>query len=57
METFDIHNWHVVRTSSNVLPKTTRTKVSHAHEDRLVREKQLLATMKDLNEERESEKV
>ncbi|CAM9614464.1 unnamed protein product, partial [Ectocarpus sp. 12 AP-2014] len=32
-------------------------KVSHAHEDRLVREKQLLATIKDLNEERESEKI
>ncbi|CAN0050906.1 unnamed protein product, partial [Ectocarpus fasciculatus] len=33
------------------------TEVSHAHEDRLVREKQLLATIKDLNEERESEKI
>ncbi|CAM9615931.1 unnamed protein product, partial [Ectocarpus sp. 4 AP-2014] len=33
------------------------TQVSHAHEDRLMREKQLLATIKDLNEERESEKI
>ncbi|CAM9388248.1 unnamed protein product, partial [Ectocarpus sp. 13 AM-2016] len=33
------------------------TQVSHAHKDRLVREKQLLATIKDLNEERESEKI
>ncbi|CAN0156276.1 unnamed protein product, partial [Ectocarpus sp. 12 AP-2014] len=33
------------------------TQVSHAHEDRLVREKQLLSTIKDLNEERGSEKI
>eukprot|EP00903_Cladosiphon_okamuranus_P020041 g18408.t1 len=33
------------------------TKVSKAHDERLIREKQLLATIKDLNEERESEKT
>eukprot|EP00752_Nemacystus_decipiens_P013317 g11795.t2 len=33
------------------------TKVSKAHDERLQREKQLLATIKDLNEERETEKT
>lgn len=33
------------------------SQVSTAHEERLLQEKQLLATIRDLNEERESEKV
>lgn len=39
------------------LPQLVLAQVSHAHDERLMREKQLLTAIKNLNEERESEKV